>query len=260
MRLNSKREMKRMNLLKYIFVSVLILITNLQTFAQIKISFPSKDSVIITADWYPVADSLPIILLCHQARFSRGEFQGTAEKLNKFGFNCLAVDLRAGGEVNGVANETASYVRRNKLPSSYLAAEQDIIAAMDFLYNKYRKKIILLGSSYSASLALIIANENDHVLGVAAFSPGEYLEPKDYVSKHIEGLNKPVFITSSKEEAPGVTDLVKDVVSMIKIQYIPMSEGDHGSKVLWNEKPYNEEYWLALMSFLNRMKKIEHPE
>lgn len=255
--MNLKGEtMSEQKLLRYLLIMLPFLIT-MKSNAQLKINFPSKDGLTITADWYPVDDNMPVILLCHQARFSRGEYSETALKLNKFGFNCLAIDQRSGDQINGVINETAEQAKLMNKGQAYIDAEQDIISAIDYLHNKYKKKILLLGSSYSASLALKIANENENVLGVVAFSPGEYFEPVDFISKHINGLNKPVFTTSSKQEADGVTELVKDVMSLIKVQYIPTSAGDHGSKVLWSDKLYNEEYWISLMSFLNRMKKLD---
>ncbi|MCX6292531.1 MAG: hypothetical protein NT126_12315 [Bacteroidetes bacterium] len=244
----------------FFLVILLFLLHSMKSDAQLKINFSSKDGLNLAADWYPVSDSMPVILLCHQARFSRGEYLETALKLNKFGFNCMALDQRSGDEANGIINESAAEAKRLNKPQTYADAEQDIVAALDYLYGKYRKRIILLGSSYSASLALKIAKENDHVLAVAAFSPGEYFDQRDFIAKHIDGLSKPVFITSSKEEADGVTELVKDVVSLIKVQYIPKTAGDHGSKVLWNSQPNHEEYWIALMSFLNRIKKIEPGE
>ncbi len=252
--------MRERNFLPRVILPSLFLLLTLSSNAQVKIDFRSKDGLTITADWYPVSDSLPVILLCHQAGYSRGEYRETAVKLNKFGFNCLAIDQRSGNEVNKVVNETAKNAKSLKRSQTYLDAEQDILAAMDFLYGKYKKRILLMGSSYSASLVLKIANESDRVLGVAAFSPGEYFEQRDFVAQHIGGLNKPVFTTSSKAEAESVTELVKDVVSLIKVQYIPKTAGDHGSKVLWSSKPFNEEYWIAFMSFLNKMKKIEGQE
>ena len=243
--------------MKRTVVVILFIMAYQVTNAQLKLTFPSKDGLMITADWYPVNSAFPVILLCHQNRFSRGEYIETALRLNKFGFNCLAIDQRSGEEMNGIVNETAAEAKKRKKGQTYLDAEQDILAAIDYLYEKYKRKIILTGSSYSASLVLKIAKENEHILGVAAFSPGEYFDQKDFVAKSINGLNKPVFITSSKEEADGVTDLVKDVVSMIKVQYIPKSGGDHGSKVLWSSKPGNQEYWIAYMSFLNKLKKME---
>jgi len=223
--------------------------------AQLKMTFPSKDEVTITADWYPVNSESLTILLCHQNSFSRGEYAETAKKLNMLGFNCLAIDQRVGKEVNGVENETTKDARTRGKTLSYINAEQDIVAAVDWLFAKYNRRVIILGSSYSASLALKVAKENNNVFAVAAFSPGEYFEEKNFISKSISGLKKPVFLTSSKEEAPAVTELSKDVMSLVKLQYIPKGNGDHGSKVLWSKSDENQDYWAALVSFLNRMKK-----
>jgi dienelactone hydrolase len=134
--------------------------------------------------------------------------------------------------------------------------KQDILAAIDFLDGKYHKKIILMGSSYSASLVLKIAAASPKVLAVIAFSPGEYFEDKHLVAQSTKTLTKPVFLTSSREEADGVTELTKNIMSRIKVQYIPKSKGMHGSKALWNENAEHNEYWVSLMSFLNRIKKI----
>lgn len=242
---------------KRILLFIFLLMTAaINSDAQLKVSFPSKDSLLITADWYPISTDMPIILLCHQNRFSRGEYNETALRLNKFGFNCMAIDQRVGDEVNGIKNETAALAKAKGSNPVYADAEQDIIAALDYLYDKYKKEIIVIGSSYSASLALKIAVNNPKVLGVAVFSPGEYFEEKNYISKNIAALSKPVFATSSKDEADGVTELLKDVNSRIKVQYIPKTAGNHGSKVLWSVAPDNQEYWIALMSFLNKMKTL----
>lgn len=226
--------------------------------AQLKVSFPAKDGVKVTADWYPVSSDLPVILLCHQNNFSRGEYLETALRLNKFGFNCMAVDLRVGETCNGIQNETAAAAKAKHLTPVTEDTEQDIIAAVDFLFEKYKKPIIIVGSSYSASLALKIAAENNKIMAAAVFSPGEYFTDKNYIGNSIKPLLKPVFATSSKAEANAVTDLLKDVNSRLKIQYLPNSLGEHGSKVLWPSTPGNQEYWIAFMSYLDKLKKISN--
>ncbi len=240
-------------LLSFLFCSLIFFSVD----AQLQLTFPSKDGLNITADWYPVSSNMPIILLCHQDRSSRGEFSETALKLNKFGFNCLAIDMRVGDQAREIRNLTAIEAKEKKKPSRYEDAEQDIVAAIDYLYQKYNRPVIILGSSFSASLALKLAVDNYKVSGVAAFSPGEYFTDSMYVRHNISKLLKPVFATSARSEADAVTDLLKDVNSRIKVQYIPSSKGEHGAKVLWNQYPYNQEYWIALMSFLDKMKKTE---
>ena len=75
--------------------------------AQEKVSFVAEDGLEITADLYEINPSKPYILLFHQAGSSRGEYLQIANKILKFGYNCLAVDLRSGGEVNFIQNHTA---------------------------------------------------------------------------------------------------------------------------------------------------------
>ncbi len=244
--------------MKKILLFVALLFSIQPIFAQLKVIFPAGDGLDVTADWYPVSSNLPVILLCHQNESSRGEYIETALRLNKFGFNCMAVDQRVGSSMNSVQNETAAEAKAKHLNPTTEDAEKDIIAAIDFLYLKYKKPIIIVGSSYSASLALKIATENNRVMAAAVFSPGEYFTDKNYIGSSIKTLMKPVFATSSKGEANTVTDLLKDVNSRLKIQYIPTSLGDHGSKVLWPSSPGNQEYWIAFMSYLDKLKKMSN--
>ncbi len=237
-----------------VFMSLQMLINTATLQAQKTITFSSKDGLIITADKYFVNDSLPYIVLCHQAGYSRGEYKETAPKFTKFGYNCIAVDARSGGGVNDVPNETAFDARVKNKPTTYLDAEQDIIAAIDYAYKQNNKKVILVGSSYSASLALKIGASNDKVKAVMAFSPGEYFGDKLKIKGSIVKFDKPLFVTSSKEEAPAVSALIKDIKSTNKQQFIPTGEGEHGSKALWKSSPDNLEYWMALPKFMRGLK------
>ncbi|MBI3500266.1 MAG: dienelactone hydrolase family protein [Bacteroidetes bacterium] len=218
-----------------------------------KISFPASDGLVVTADLYLVSDSLPYMILCHQAGYSRAEYAETASKFCHLGYNCLAVDARSGNEVNGVKNETAALAVQKKKPATYLDAEKDILAAIDYAYNKSGKKVFLVGSSYSASLALKIAATNKKVKAVMAFSPGEYFGTKLKLKDAIANLSVPVFVTSAKEEAQDVTTLISDVKSKIKNQFVPTSKGKHGSSCLWKDNPGYHEYWFAIMLFVKQL-------
>jgi dienelactone hydrolase len=231
-----------------------------EIFAQIGYTtfiFPAPDGLTITADLYEADSTAPVILLCHQAGYSRGEYLETAKRLQKFGFTCLAIDLRSGKECNAVRNETARAAVAGHFPRNYMDAQHDIVAGIDYLYSNYHRKVIVLGSSYSASLALLEAKENDKVAAVAAFSPGEYFGEKDFISKKIAGLDKPVYASSALSESAAVTELLKDVTSQLKVQFVPSEEGNHGSKVLWTSNSNNQEYWLTLMAFLSKVREIK---
>ncbi len=245
--------------MRYLLLLLLLcdLITPSESSAQLTVTFPSKDNLTITAEWYPVNENMPVMLLCHQNRFSRGEYSETALRLNKFGFNCLAIDQRVGDEVNGVKNQTAMEARNKGLNPKLEDAEQDLVAAIDYLYAKYNKQIILVGSSYSASLALKLANGNAKVLAVIAFSPGEYFTDKNFVKKSMKGFSKPLLVVSSRAEAPTVKALIAPAGSVLKTQYVPKDAGDHGSKVLWSTSKGSEEYWVVMMNFLDKLRFLD---
>ncbi|MFM2136707.1 MAG: hypothetical protein RL021_2107 [Bacteroidota bacterium] len=225
--------------------------------AQLTITFSAPDGVTVSAEWYPIGDNLPVILLCHQNRYSRGEYKEVALRLNKFGFNCLAVDQRVGEEVNGVVNLTAVDAMERGLEPIYEDAEQDIVSAVNWLYERYQKPVIIIGSSYSASLGLKIANENDHVYAAIAFSPGEYFSDNQFTEKAIQGMAKPVMMFTSASQAPTARNLMESVNSVLKSVYVSQGEQDHGAKILWSDYPGNEKNWSALMAFLDKLRYLD---
>ncbi len=218
--------------------------------AQEKIEFPSKDGLLITADLYEVENPTMMILLCHQAGYSRGEYIKTALQLNELGYSCMAIDQRSGNGVNNIPNETKARAESKGLGTRYLDAHQDIEAAIDFLYAKNNEQpIVIVGSSYSATLVLLEGKENNKVKAVASFSPGEYFEMID-VNATISGFSKPVFVTASKDETYNLTKLVGKISSKYLTHYKPSKKGIHGSRALWKTTEGVEGYWKSFKAFL----------
>ena len=217
------------------------------------ISFPSKDSLPIYADLYESKEGPMQILLCHQATYSKGAFINTGMVLSQLGYNAMAIDLRSGNEVNGIKNETYLKALDKGLSTDYLDAKQDIEAAIDYLFEcNGGKDIILVGSSYSASLCLIIGMDNPKVKAIAAFSPGEYLEGIE-VSSKLDSIMKPIFVTSSKLEISQTNQLIAKVDSTWVTHFKPSSEGVHGAKALWKETEGHKDYWMAFLQFLKKV-------
>jgi len=245
-------------------ILIILLFTTINTNAQIKtIEFISSDSLTITADLYKVNEnkSTPFIILLHQAGWSRGEYIETAPKLNKLGFNCMAVDQRSGNEVNDVKNHTFTLAESKKLGVNYLDAYSDLLSAIDFVKENYADgKLIIMGSSYSAALVLHIAGQRDDIDGVMAFSPGEYFErfgkPANWIEKSAKNINVPVFITSAREEEIKWRQIYNSIKSENKQKFIPETEGNHGSRALWSKYDDSEDYWNAVTKFLKNFKLI----
>lgn len=224
--------------------------------AQEKVTFQSSDGLTITADNYVSSTQNPYIILLHQAGYSRGEYREIAPKLIKLGYNCLAVDLRSGKEVNFIENETATLAKEKNLPCSYLDALTDIHAAIDFVKQRTTKPIVLWGSSYSASLSLMIAPEELKVGALVVFSPGEYFNSDDFVKSKISKISIPILALSSKSENSDLTKLLTVVKKPLVTIFKPSKgEGKHGSGALWVSNPNNQEYWMAVTVFFSKLKK-----
>ncbi|MBN1950117.1 MAG: alpha/beta hydrolase [Bacteroidales bacterium] len=250
----SKRTLNR------VFITGLCLFATYQLYSQPKtITFPANDKVPVTADLY-LTDNLkaPFIILFHQAKYSRGEYLETAPKLNDLGYNCMAVDLRSGDEINSVDNMTYQVADSLGKETRYIDAVGDMRAAVAYIKRTYPgTKIILFGSSYSASLSLKLASDSpEGISGVIAFSPGEYFSKFGWSNKIIQlsvpRIKCPVFITSAKDEQPQWQAIYDAIPLSSKVSYIPSCDGMHGSKVLWKEIEGHEEYWNALKAFLKK--------
>ncbi len=225
------------------------------TLAQKQVSLNAADGLEITADLYEVDPVCQMVILCHQAGWSRGEYRETAKWLNTKNFNCLAIDQRSGEGVNDVNNETAARAKQQGKGQSYLDAEQDIVAAVHWAQARTGRRVVLVGSSYSASLVLKIAMDMDEVMGVAAFSPGEYFGAKLKLGKAIDGLATPTFITASKAEMPKAQLLANHVQPRRLTTYVPTEAGFHGSRALWTTNEGHEGYRKAFLEWLEKFRK-----
>ena len=203
-------------------------------FAQKTIDFPSKDGLLITADYYEVKGSETFILLFHQAGWSRGEYKEIAPKLNTLGYSCLAIDQRSGGAVNSVTNQTNQRAVAAGKETTYLDAFQDIEATVAYVKKAYSpKKIIIWGSSYSSSLVLKYAGDHpDQIDAALAFSPGEYFGKEDFIKNSAAHIKVPTFITSAQNEQDNWAAINEAIPTTTKVTYVPATAGNHGSRAL----------------------------
>lgn len=219
-----------------------------------KIQFKAKDGLTITGNLYEVAPDAPILLLSHSGGSNKFEYADIAPKLNAKGFNALAIDQRSGGTFVEHQNETFKLAESKGLSTAFADAQQDIEAAIDFLANKYDKKVTLWGSSYSAALSLFIVQQNENLNGMILFSPGDYLvAEKGTLKGELKSINIPFLITSTQQEAEEITNVLLHEVELTEtqIQHVPSSEGFHGVQALWEGQKGSEEYWNQVWDMLS---------
>ncbi len=219
------------------------------------VDFPTTGGIQGRADVYEAKNqSAALILLFHQAGWSRGEYREIAPKLVKAGYRVMAVDQRSGGAVNGVKNDTHYRATRMGLARGYLDAYVDMEAALKYARKELgASRIVVWGSSYSSSLVFRLAAEHpESLIGVMAFSPGEYFEKegKGYVQSLAKNTKPPIFVTSSKKERAVAKPIFDAAPAKKKILFTPASKGQHGSRALWNQWSDSDVYWAAVHGFL----------
>lgn len=239
--------------MKVLSIFFLLIFYN-KCFSQKTIIFIAQDGLPITADLYTDKSQYPYMILFHMANSSRGEFREIAPKMMKFEYNCLAVDLRSGNESNYVLNETHQAALDKNKKTDFLSSLTDIELAIDYAYNLSNKKpVVLVGSTFSASLCLICSLNNDKVKAVIAFSPGEYFESVKLKDK-LKGFDKPALITGTKEESKYWDDIFFNVDPHYLTYFIPQNnQVKQGSMVLLKSNDSKIEYWIEIMMFLRKL-------
>jgi len=220
------------------------------------VDFPTTGGIQGRADVYESLDSsATLILLFHQAGWSRGEYREIAPQLVERGYRVMAVDQRSGGGVNGVPNETHRRAAKKGLGTSYLDAYADLEAALAYAHEALKaERVIVWGSSYSASLVFRLAAEHARdVAAVMAFSPGEYFQKgvgAEYVRGFAKRVDQPLFVTSAKTEREQAKPIFDASPATKKILFTPASMGQHGSRALWKKWKDQDVYWAAVGAFL----------
>ncbi|HCX98816.1 MAG TPA: hypothetical protein DG754_01640 [Bacteroidales bacterium] len=240
-------------MIKQLTLGLTLLLLSLGSQAQQTIRFAAEDGVEVTADHYVISTQKPYLILLHQAGSSRGEYREIAPKLANLGFNCLSIDLRFGDEINFIKNQTAIDAVAKGKPLSMVDAQKDIKAAIEFVAARSQQPIILLGSSYSASLGLMEATHNFKVKAVVAFSPVEFSNELS-VKDSIHNIYVPILALSTKLEYREMSNLLRDVRKNHLILFKPsLGEGAHGAQTLWASNPNHKEYWMVLTQFFSQL-------
>lgn len=219
--------------------------------------FLASDSLEVRADLYMAHDrNAPFIVLFHQAGWSRGEYLEIAPKLNAMGFNCMAVDQRSGRAINGLTNITNQNATAAGKPTTYVDAIPDMLAAIEYAKENFSDgEFIIWGSSYSSALVLkLFGDDQDLADKSLSFAPGEYFtqfgKPADWVTSSAKNIQKPVFITSAKNEKNSWWNIYQEIPAPNKAHFLPTTEGNHGSRALWDQFSDSKDYWAAVEAFL----------
>jgi pimeloyl-ACP methyl ester carboxylesterase len=188
---------------------------------------PLADGSTLTADHYRTRHVTPgpVIVAFHMEGSSRAEFRDIAKTFLDYNGSVLAVDLRAGKEAKGVANATAAaFEAKHQRPATPAEAYADVVEAVAWARELHEgAKVVLLGSGYSASLALVYAaREPEGCDAVIAFSPGELIEGWT-VAAEVRGVKVPVYVSCGNgiEEKSRTTRVSNALDKKLRASFYP---------------------------------------
>jgi dienelactone hydrolase len=215
-----------------------------------RIEGTAADGRKFTGDLYETGKKdAPIVLLFHQARSGRGEYRLIAPRLVKAGFNCLAIDQRVGDGWGGLRNETAA-AYGGKRPLQYGDAKPDLYGAVSYVRGlHWTGKLAVVGSSYSAALAVLLAAESVHATSVVLFSPGDYLKPRGLVLSAAQAVGEPTLVIAPKNEEMQAR-MVFTALSSPDKDLVVLPKGVHGASTLYRS-PDAEKAWKSFLAFLH---------
>lgn len=228
-----------------------------------EVSFYTNDSIKIFGDLYESTKNSSTVLLFHQGGAnSRGEYNSIIPKLVSLGFNVLAIDQRLGGQMFGNYNRTVANIAYKDFSYNgftYCDAYSDLESTLDFA-NKlgFNGDKILWGSSYSASLAIKLANNRkEEIKGVLAFSPvsGKPMQ-ECKPDQYFETINLPLLLLRpinemQSEKSKKQFELAKENGHEVYIA----KNGTHGSSMLVENRVNKDidENWKIVNAFLEKL-------
>ena len=227
-----------------------------------EISFYTSDNIKILGDLYELDKKAPIILLFHQGGSNaRAEYGAIIPQLVEKGFNILAIDQRMGGQIYGNYNRTLANISNHSFdnPYGYCDAYNNLEGALNFVIDLgFTGNKIVWGSSYSASLAIQLANQyQESISGVLAFSPASGRPMADCrPEQYFETLKVPLLVLRPPGEMKNEnTKIQLELAKENGHQTYIAKYGVHGSSMLVQERVGNDvsETWGVVTSFLNEV-------
>ncbi|MFM9873189.1 MAG: alpha/beta hydrolase [Fimbriimonadaceae bacterium] len=220
-----------------------------------EVSFPSADGTVIHADFYKKDGSgRNMAVLFHQMGSSGKEYETIAAKLLEMGYDCLAPDMRGGGNLFGSHRNIgdASLPAPERAELGY----QDMQATMKWVKaNEPRKQMIVWGSSYSAGLVFPLVVGEQNVSALLSFSPTTPSFNKRMV---FDGIDIPIFITMPQNEEASRAEMMK-MLKFPNVTHFKQHGGVHGSSTVIESKNSTgaKENWDAVVKFLNSLDSIK---
>lgn len=203
-----------------------------------RVLFKTTDNVQIAANYFPIDKTkyekpLGWIIFLHMRPATKESWTEFALEIQNIGYNSLAIDFRGHGESQGGPDGFKNFSDTENQKRIY-----DVEAAADYLKTNGAEleRIILIGASIGANLALKYISEHSEFKTAVLFSPGlDYRGIKaETAIKNLKSGQK-IFLISSKDDGVNsveVENLIKNIPKDVKKEIQIFGSGGHGTEIL----------------------------
>lgn len=187
------------------------------------IGMVTKDGVHIQGTYYrPAAVHAPGVILLHMLGRNRHDWDAFARELQAAGYGVIAIDLRGHGDSDGT-RQWAKMTNDAAIAANFIRSRPEIDP----------KRILMIGASIGANVAINAAAADAAILGVALLSPGlDYRGVKTEAAVRAYGA-RPLFIAASSEDSYAAQSARKlDSLAQGPHQLLILKNQGHGTQML----------------------------
>jgi alpha-beta hydrolase superfamily lysophospholipase len=200
-----------------------------------KIAYTTEDGITIVGDWVTSPTTVGAVILLHAMPDTRGSWAVFQQTLAQRGLASLAIDLRGHGEsTRGTEGRTLDY--RKFAEGGHVACINDVRGAYAWIRSRSidRDRIVAVGASVGANLALQFLSDEPQVPAAGLLSPGEEyhgvnaIEAADFVLPH-----QAVWIAASNDDKYSVDSCAKfmDALEIETKSFERLENAGHGMKL-----------------------------
>lgn len=213
-----------------------------------KVRFKTEDGLEIAGNYFPAEkNDAPAVVMLHMMPETKESWNGFAKKVNREGFQCLAIDLRGHGESQGGPMGSKSFS-----DEEHQATINDVVGAISFFIDKgiSVEKISLVGASIGANLAIVFQSENPKLKATVALSPG--LNYRGVEIEHAAKVLKEeqsIFLVAGGSNDEYSTETVLKIFDLLKCnnkKKVILENSGHGTAIFGSEPGLEQEIidWL----------------
>lgn len=215
------------------------------------VTFTSEDGATLAGDLYLAGPEAPAVVLVHRLFGDRSEFAPLVELLRRGDqrYTVLAFDLRGHGDSKEPEQDPKSK-KPARRDDSKAELRADVDAAIRHVLEAGGGKapgVVLVGSSFGATLVSLVAFERARVTALALVSPGASIRGVDIYRPYSEVRNLPTFIAAAKEDtvAREPLDALARMAQRGMVKRYPGAR--HAAQFLGQE---HEQLWKDLQAWL----------